>query len=338
MGPSDRRSTERHFADDPYAPPWADTGETVASGDEAAQPERFRTLDSGQERAIRCISWINFTLAVIWMPAAIGSVLMTGLMILRPGTEHPGAPPEMGRRRGIMGGDRLGNVPSLIGRTNMRRLLWIVPLAALAMMGGPSFPTRATAHDDEGWTPLFDGKTLDGWEPHGGTAKYRVEDGTIVGKTQEGSPNTFLCKGDFKNFILEAEVKCDPRLNSGIQVRSHVYGQDSPRAGVVYGPQCEIARQETGTAGRFYDEARRGQWICEINPEGKGAFKDDGWNHYRIVVQGNHYQSWVNGKPCADFTDDLDQHGLIGLQVHGISRDEGPYEVRWRNVRLKTLP
>lgn len=194
---------------------------------------------------------------------------------------------------------------------------------------------------DDGWSPLFDGKTLEGWTVRGGRAKYAVEDGTIVGTTVEGSPNTFLCKGDFKDFILELDVKCDPALNSGIQVRSHVYDKDDPknsgRAGVVYGPQCEIARKETGTAARFYDEGRRGMWLAEIKPEAKGAFKDDGWNRYRIVVQGNRYRSWINGQPASDFTDDADTHGFIGLQVHGIAKDQGPFQVRWRDVRIKEL-
>jgi hypothetical protein len=198
-----------------------------------------------------------------------------------------------------------------------------IPLTALALVIclGQSSPA-----DDEGWTPLFDGKTLDGWKVNGGHARYAVEDGTIVGTTVEGSPNTFLCKGDHKDFVLELEVKCDPRLNSGVQVRSQVYPKDDPdpekrqRAGVVYGPQCEIARKETGTAGRFYDEGRRGKWLDEIKPEAKDAFKDDGWNRYRIVVQGNRYRSWVNGIAASDFTDDMDRSGFIGLQVHGIGR------------------
>ncbi len=182
---------------------------------------------------------------------------------------------------------------------------------------------------DEGWTALFDGKTLDGWTVHGGTARYSVEDGAIVGTTVEGSPNTFLCKGDFTDFELELEVKCNPRLNSGVQVRSHVYGKDDAapenrkRAGVVYGPQCEIARKETGTAGRFYDEGRRGRWLAEIKPEARDAFDDEGWNRYRIVVQGNRYRSWINGSPASDFTDDVDRRGFVGLQVHGIARALG---------------
>src|SRR4051794_1554484 len=95
--------------------------------------------------------------------------------------------------------------------------------AALLVLSCLGSTARA---DDEGWTSLFDGKTLDGWKVNGGKAEYKVEDGAIVGTTVEGSPNTFLCKGDYKDFVLEVEVRCDPRLNSGVQVRSHVYRED----------------------------------------------------------------------------------------------------------------
>lgn len=29
--------------------------------------------------------------------------------------------------------------------------------------------------------------------------------------------------------------------------------------------------------------------------------------------------------------------GFIGLQVHGIPQGESPYEVRWRNIRIREL-
>ena len=158
-----------------------------------------------------------------------------------------------------------------------------------------------------------------------------------------------MCRGDYKDFVLELEVKCEPRLNSGIQVRSHVYGEDTADAsakkrvrpaGTVYGPQCEIASQETGTAGKFYDEARRARWLDGEAPhEGaaREAFKDNEWNTYRILVQGDRYRSWINGVPTADFRDETDTSGFIGLQVHSIPRDQGPYEVRWKNIRIKEL-
>ena len=51
----------------------------------------------------------------------------------------------------------------------------------------------------------------------------------------------------------------------------------------------------------------------------------------------NRYRSWVNGVAASDFTDDADASGFIGLQVHGIAKGQGPYQVRWRNVRIRAL-
>lgn len=205
-----------------------------------------------------------------------------------------------------------------------------------------------SAQADEAGIPLFDGRSLDGWTVRGGTAKYRIDDGTIVGQTTAGSPNTFLCKGPFADFVLDFDVRCDKPLNSGVQIRSHVYEQDTPQAsdpkrvrpaGTVYGYQCEIAEAESGTAGNFWDEARWTRWHDDFSakPAAKKAFVNDAWNHYRIVAQGDHIRSWVNGVPCADFHDATDASGFIGLQVHGIKKDSGPFEVRWKNLRIREL-
>lgn len=222
----------------------------------------------------------------------------------------------------------------------MKRSLWAILLgsATLAMA------------EEKGWNALFDGKSLDGWKRNGGFATYKVEDGAIVGTTADGSPNTFLCKGPFADFILEFEVLCDNELNSGVQIRSHAYGAEPAREvkakgkragqkGVVYGYQCEISASEGGNAGNFWDEARRNRWLDDFSnkPEARKAFKNGEWNRYRIVAQGNRIRSWVNGVPCADFRDETDASGFIGLQVHGIKKGTGPYHVRWRNLRIREL-
>ena len=201
--------------------------------------------------------------------------------------------------------------------------------------------------DDQTWTSLFDGKTLKGWERKGGYANYEVKEGTIVGTTADGSKNTFLCKGPFSDFVLELEVLCDEALNSGIQIRSHVYEKDSPQEskptrirekGEVYGYQCEIAAADSGVSGNFWDEGRRTKWLDDFTdkPAAK-AFKGGQWNHYRIAAQGDHIRSWVNGVPCADFHDDRDASGFIGLQVHSIKKGSDPLQVRWRNVKIREL-
>lgn len=209
--------------------------------------------------------------------------------------------------------------------------------------------TRTATEGRAGMKPLFDGKTLDGWAAKGGIAEYRVEDGMIVGKTVEGSPNTFLCTTrDYADFVLEFDVKCDVELNSGCQIRSHVHEKDwadpaNPKrvrkAGSVYGYQCEIATEASGNCGNFWDEARQAKWWDDFSkkPEAKKAFKDNQWNHYRIVAQGDHMRSWVNGVPAGDFCDKTDATGFIGLQVHGIKKGTGPFQVRWKNIRIREL-
>ena len=216
---------------------------------------------------------------------------------------------------------------------------------ALVLVGIASAYAEVKAGD---WVELFDGKSIDGWKVEGGTATYVVKDGMIVGTTTEGSKNTFLCKGPFSDFELELDVLCDVELNSGIQIRSHVYEKDTPQAskpkrirqkGEVYGYQCEIAAAEKGVSGNFWDEGRHTRWLDDFtdDPKAQQAFKDSQWNHYRIVAEGNRIRSWVNGVPCADFTDDEDASGFIGLQVHGIKPGTGPYQVRWKNVRIREL-
>lgn len=218
-------------------------------------------------------------------------------------------------------------------------------VAALALL--TAFPALSPAA--EKLAPLFDGKTLTGWATKGGTASYRVEDGMIVGRTVEGSKNTFLSTTrDYADFEFECDVKCDVALNSGFQIRSHVYAQPTPQAsdpkkkreaGEVYGYQCEIAAAAKGVSGNFWDEGRWTKWHDDLakKPGAATAFKDGEWNHYRIVAQGDRIRSWVNGVPCADFRDSLDATGFIGLQVHSIAKGKGPYEVRWKNIRLREL-
>ncbi len=103
----------------------------------------------------------------------------------------------------------------------------------------------------------------------------------------------------------------------------------------MYGYQCEIA--DNGTAGKFWDEGRRTLWLDDARDDlgDEHPYKPGQWNEYRIHCEGDRLQCWVNGQERGDFTDDRDATGFIGLQVHGIKAGTGPYEVRWRNIRLR---
>lgn len=191
---------------------------------------------------------------------------------------------------------------------------------------------------DGGWIDLFNGRDLDGWTQRNGTATYRIEGDSIVGKTSDGSPNSFLCTDKlYGDFELQFEVKVDSALNSGVQIRSQSVG-DTPE-GRVNGPQVEISTDHM--AGYVYGESAGGWMTPDEDRKPHDYFKDGEWNHYHIVAYGNRIETWINGQPVSDLVHEerYKSHpkGFIGLQVHGIGKGQGPYEVRWRNLKLRDL-
>ncbi|MEM7784583.1 MAG: DUF1080 domain-containing protein [Planctomycetota bacterium] len=202
------------------------------------------------------------------------------------------------------------------------------------------------------WVELFNGKDFTGWIQKNGTAKYTIEEGGIIcGTTQEGSPNSFLCtEKEYGNFELEFQVKVANELNSGVQIRSQTR-QPTPKEiqrgdkfGRVNGPQVEIeaSGSKGAEAGYIYGEAAGG-WLT--SPEDlipTQHFKDGQWNSYRILANGPSIKTWINDQPVASLNHEgsyaSHPSGFIGLQVHSIKKGLGPFEVRWKDIRIRELP
>jgi hypothetical protein len=189
--------------------------------------------------------------------------------------------------------------------------------------------------------PLI-GTTFDGWKQLGGKATYAIEDGVVIGTSVPNTPNSFMTtEKHYGDFVLEYEFKVDEELNSGVQIRSHSI--PDYRNGQVHGYQVEIdpdtKRNRMWTAG-IYDEGRRG-WLNDLvqNDAAREAFKPDDWNKIRVEAIGDHIRTWLNDVPAADLVDSMTQAGFIGLQVHGIGRDESKLgkQVRWRNIHIADL-
>ncbi len=210
----------------------------------------------------------------------------------------------------------------------LRNLNCVAALLAVA--------AQAALAGDTGWVSLFNGKDLTGWEQKNGKAKYEAKDGCIVGMSVPDSPNSFLCTTrDYADFELEFEVKVDKELNSGVQIRS----QSMPeyQNGRVHGYQVEIA--VGGFSGGIYDEARRGKFLNAEQPTEaiRNLVKDNEWAKYRVLCQGDHIQTWINGVKVTDLKDDMTKSGFIGLQVHSVGKRTEPLYVSWRNLRLREI-
>ena len=196
--------------------------------------------------------------------------------------------------------------------------------------------SAVTITDKDGWSDLFDGKTFKDFEQLGGKAIYTIEDRAMVGTSVVGTKNSFLCtKKRYGDFMLELEMKVDPKLNSGIQIRSNSLKEY--RDGLVHGYQVEIDPSARAYSGGIYDEARRG-WLNDLkdNEAGRKAFKNNQWNHYRIECIGDSMKTWINGVGCADLVDSMTLEGFFGFQVHS-TKNPQPLSVKWRNIRIKDM-
>jgi hypothetical protein len=187
-------------------------------------------------------------------------------------------------------------------------------------------------------TPLFDGKTLEGWKQLGGKADYKAVDGTIVGQSVPGEKNSFLVtEKTYGDFILEFDVRQDVApTNSGVQFRS--LSTPDFENGRVHGYQADIDPSERQWSGGIYEEAQRGWFYTgEMNPPGKALYKFGEWNHYRIEAIGPRLRVWINNGAASDVIDDATKEGFFGLQIHEI---KGPEEAgrttTWKNLLLQT--
>ncbi len=196
--------------------------------------------------------------------------------------------------------------------------------------------------NDASFTAIFNGENLDGWKPLNGTALYYVENGDLIGECNpKAKLNTYLStEKDYDDFILAFEVLYEKPGNSGVQIRSRQREKD----GLVTGYQIEIDQSERRWSGGFYEERGRGWFtplVGEYHTQTRAAFNLKEWNLMVIKAEGNHFQTWVNGVPVADYYDTDDEfaasQGFIGFQVHWPVKPDAIGKLRWRNIKIKEL-
>lgn len=198
---------------------------------------------------------------------------------------------------------------------------------------------------------LFNGRNLAGW--NGDPQYWSVEDGAMTGRT-DGSlkKNRFLTwKGaTVRNFDLRVQVKVSAGGNSGLQYR----GASRPELGldIVTGYQCDIVADNPNYNGMLYEEQGRrilshtGEKVI-VDPDGQPwivgslpvkEFAPDRWHEYRVLVEGNHHQHWIDGHPTADLIDfDEDGRsleGVLAVQVHV----GPPMTIQFKDFKIKHLP
>lgn len=198
--------------------------------------------------------------------------------------------------------------------------------------------TVASAEDVEsGFTSLFDGKTLDGWQ--GSTDGYQVDDGAIQCIAKKGG-NLYTDK-EYGDFHLKFEFKLTPGANNGIGIRA-------PRQGDPAYVGMEIQVLDDSAPG--YKGLKEYQFhgsIYGVVAAKRGHQKPVGeWNTEEIIAKGNHIQVILNGEKIvdADIAKASDPKTIDGQNHPGLKREKGHivfcghgHDVWFRNLRIKEL-
>jgi hypothetical protein len=183
--------------------------------------------------------------------------------------------------------------------------------------------------DETGFTPLFNGKDLSGWE--GDRQLWKVEGGLLVGDSPGIQRNQFLAtKKSYGDFELRLEFRLrDGVGNSGVQF----WSKRVPKSTEVSGFQADIGENYWGS---LYDESRRAKQLATAPPELEKTLRKNDWNTYVIRAVGDRITLKLNGVTTVDYREPdaaIPRSGIIAVQVHS-----GPkLRVEFRNLRIREL-
>lgn len=197
------------------------------------------------------------------------------------------------------------------------------------------FVFMGTWAQEEEWVPLFDGKSMDGWEIAENPDSFQVVDGVI--KVDGPRAHAFYVgevnNADFKNFEFKADIMTMPKANSGIFFHTAYQEKGWPDKGYeVQVNQTHSDWRKTGSLYSFND-------VKEIYVE------DKEWYTQHIIVKGDHVTVKVNGETVMEYVESEDKdrpenagakkinRGTFALQAH-----DPESVIYYKNIMVKVLP
>lgn len=191
--------------------------------------------------------------------------------------------------------------------------------------------TIAADQKEEGFTTIFDGKSLDGWKVGGAPDTFKLKNGEVVAN---GAVSHLYYVGDpkpFKNFELRVDVMTEPNSNGGIYFHTKYQDKGFPK----YGFEAQVNQSHTDwkKTGSLYDVANVKETYV----------KDNEWYTETIIVKDKNVTIKINDKTVVDYNEPADQkagaqytrkidEGTFALQGH----DPKSF-VHYKNIRVKRL-
>ena len=213
-------------------------------------------------------------------------------------------------------------------------LLMVMASTAVWAQTNAGTPNTLTPQErTDGFELLFDGKSLDKFDVPASQEKvWRVVGGVI--RNESASPGaTILTKEEFANYVLRAEFRAHPRVNSAIMLRQ---GRPQPQVPAAGAQGYELQIRDKVLTDRTGGSFLTGSIVNVQNaPEGTSIVPGQ-WNTFDVTINGDHIVVLYNGKKVIDVHDSRRSSGAIGLQSAHPEDPAGAF-VEFRNLRIKRL-
>ena len=192
---------------------------------------------------------------------------------------------------------------------------------------------HCTSAADDGWTTLFDGKSLKGWKANENQDSWKVADGALV---CAGPRSHLFYTGDdkpFVNFEFKADVMTTPGSNAGIYFHTKFQDEGWPKHG--YEAQVNVTHGDPKKTGSLYGVVNVSNPPCQDN---------EYWTQH-IIVQGKHIVIKINGKTVVDYTEPDNAEAPANFPGRKLSNGTFAFQahdpksvVHFKNVKVKRLP
>jgi len=215
------------------------------------------------------------------------------------------------------------------------------PLSISALLFAALLCAPVAGAADEGWIPLFDGKTLAGWKAAENPASFRVVDGTIACD----GPRAHLFyvgpdgKASFENFEAQVEVRARAGANSGFYFHTAYQDKDWPAQGF----EVQVDNSQREHDG--YLENKMTGSLYGIRNVYKAMAKDDEWFTLDVTVQKPRVEIRVNGtlvvswiEPPGPLPAGAPKMNRLGRGTFAIQCHDPGSKVFYRSIRVKPLP
>lgn len=204
------------------------------------------------------------------------------------------------------------------------------PIHRRAFLAASAAPALMLAQAGDGFTPLFDGTSLNGWTIQDGpeTAFY-VRDGAITVHEGSGYPTWLRSRRQYENFDYRGEFFVKGWSDSGIYFHAPEHGRP-----LWCGKQIHIFQQHDDepkpeSMGSIFPLVAP----LKVNVKSKGE-----WNTFRILMDWPRLQVWTNDEMIQDLNLDAVPELRQRYRSGYLGFESLAYPVQFRGLRIRELP